>query len=43
MHACVQVVPTKIKIIKDETIALLDIIETIYYRTTYKDKLYDTL
>ena len=26
----------KIKIIKDETIALLDIIDTIYYRTTYK-------
>ena len=29
--------------IKDETIALIDIIETIYYRTSYKNKLYDTL
>ena len=44
MHSsCVRLLPTEIQIIKDETIALLDIIETIYYRTSYKNQLYDTL
>ena len=44
MHSwCIQLLPTEIQIIKDETIALLEITETIYYRTSYKNKLYDTL
>ena len=33
----------EIQIIREETIALLAIIETIYYRTSYKNKIYDTL
>ena len=38
-----ELLPTEIQIIKDETIAVLYIIETIYYRTSYSNKLYDTL
>ena len=41
MHSqCVRVLPTEIQIIKDETIALLDIIETIYYQKSYTNKQY---
>ena len=38
MHSyCVQLFQTEIQIINEETLTLLDIIETIYYRTSYKN------
>ena len=37
------IVSAEIQIIKDETVALLDIIKTIFYRRSYKNKLHDIL